>query len=152
MKWFCKLLATGFYTGYIPGAPGTAGTLIGVILYLGIHKLSWPCYLLIFIVLFLLGVYLSDRATNYFFKEKDSKRIVIDEIVGFLVAMFLVPFETRFIIAAFLVFRVFDILKPFPLRRLETLPGGWGVMGDDLLAGVYTNLLIQAVRLVALRS
>ena len=146
MKWLVKLLATGFYTGYTPIAPGTAGSLIGVIIYVGLYRLFWPYYLLILLALSLFGIYLSSKATIYFFKEKDSKRIVIDEIVGFLIAMFLIPFEAKFIIVAFLVFRVFDILKPFPLKRLEKLPGGWGVMCDDILAGIYANIVMQIIR------
>ncbi len=151
MKWLIKFLATGFYTGYTPIAPGTAGSLIGVIIYLGMYRLSWPLYLLILIVLSLFGICISNKATIYFFKEKDSKRIVIDEIIGFLIAMFLIPFKLKFILVAFIVFRVIDILKPFPLRRLEKLPGGWGVMCDDLLAGVYANLIVQAIRLASLQ-
>ncbi len=159
MKWPIKFLATGFYTGYTPIAPGTAGSLIGVIIYLGTYRLFWPYYLLILIALTFFGIWISNKATIYFFKEKDSKRIVIDEIVGFLITMFLIiPAETsssdiflfrysKFIIVGFLVFRVIDILKPFPLRRLEKLPGGWGVTCDDLLAGVYANLIMQAIRL-----
>ncbi|MCK4649553.1 phosphatidylglycerophosphatase A [bacterium] len=146
MRWLIKFLATGFYTGYTPLAPGTAGSLIGVIIYLGMHHLFWPYYLLILIVLSLFGICISNKATLYFFKEKDSKRIVIDEIVGFLIAMFLIPPTLKFVLAAFIVFRVIDILKPFPLRRLEKLPGGWGVMCDDLLAGVYANVIIQVIR------
>ena len=146
MRWLIKFLATGFYTGYTPLAPGTAGSLIGVIIYLGMHHLFWPYYLLILIVLSLFGICISNKATIYFFKEKDSKRIVIDEIVGFLIAMFLIPPTLKFVLAAFIVFRVIDILKPFPLRRLEKLPGGWGVMCDDLLAGVYANVIIQVIR------
>jgi phosphatidylglycerophosphatase A len=163
MRWLIKLLATGFYTGYTPIAPGTAGSLIGVIIYLGMYHLFWPYYLLILIALTFFGIWLSNQATIYFFKKKDSKRIVIDEIIGFLITMFLIiPAETsfsdiflfrygKFIIVGFLVFRVIDILKPFPLRRLERLPGGWGVMCDDLLAGVYANLVMQAIRLASLQ-
>lgn len=147
MRWLIKFLATGFYTGYTPIAPGTAGSLIGVIIYLGMHRLSWLPYLLILIALAFFGIWISNKATIYFFKEKDSKKIVIDEIIGFLIAMFLIPFTFKFILVAFIVFRVIDILKPFPLRRLEKLPGGWGVMCDDFLAGVYANLIIQAIRL-----
>ncbi|MQY69249.1 MAG: hypothetical protein GH145_00085 [Firmicutes bacterium] len=158
MKWLIKFLATGFYTGYTPIAPGTAGSLIGVIIYLGMYRLFWPHYLLILVVLSLFGICISNKATVYFFKEKDSKRIVIDEIIGFLITMFfIIPAEisssdillfrySKFIIVGFLVFRVIDILKPYPLRRLEKLPGGWGVMCDDLLAGVYANLIMQVIR------
>ncbi len=146
MRWLVKFLATGFYTGYTPIAPGTAGSLIGVIIYLGMYRLSWLPYLLILIALAFFGIWISNKATIYFFKEKDSKRIVIDEIVGFLIAMFLIPLRFKFIVVVFLVFRVIDILKPFPLRRLEKLPGGWGVMCDDLLAGVYANLIMQIIR------
>jgi phosphatidylglycerophosphatase A len=145
MRAFIKLLVTGFYTGYIPVVPGTAGSLIGVALYLGVSRLPWYFYLLILIGLFFLGVGASNQATIHFFKERDSRRIVIDEICGLLVTMFLIPLSIKLIIIGFLIFRFVDILKPPPLRRIEELPGGWGIMTDDILAGVYSNLILRAV-------
>lgn len=146
MRALIKLLATGFYTGYTPVAPGTAGSLIGIAFYLGMSRLEWYFYLLILVGLFFLGVGASNQATIYFFKERDPRRIVIDEICGFLVTMFLIPPSIRFIVIGFLLFRFIDILKPPLIRRLQSLPGGWGIMTDDILAGVYSNLILQAVR------
>jgi phosphatidylglycerophosphatase A len=74
---------------------------------------------------------------------KDPSIVVIDEVVGMLVALFALPLRAADVLAAFLCFRVFDIAKPFPLRRLEARPGGWGIMLDDLVAGLYTNVLIR---------
>lgn len=145
MRAFIKLLVTGFYTGYTPVVPGTAGSLIGVALYFGVSRFPWYFYLLILIGLFFLGVGASNQATIHFFKERDSRRIVIDEICGLLVTMFLIPLSIKLIIIGFLIFRFIDILKPPPLRRLEELPGGWGIMTDDILAGVYSNLILRAV-------
>jgi len=145
MRAFIKLLVTGLYTGYTPVAPGTAGSLIGIALYLGVSRLPWYFYLLISTGLFFLGVGASNQATIHFFKERDSRRIVIDEICGLLVTMFLIPLSIKLIIIGFLIFRFIDILKPPPLRRLQELPGGWGIMTDDILAGVYSNLILRAV-------
>lgn len=136
-------LATGLYTGYIPVAPGTFGTVVAVPL----------CYLLslfgalgglIFIVIFAgIAVWISTEAEKIL-NEKDSGRIVIDEIAGFLVTLYLVPFTVVTLVAGFLFFRVADITKPFPIKRLESdLPGGWGVVADDVLAGVYANIALR---------
>lgn len=80
--------------------------------------------------------------------EPDSRKIVIDELLGMSISLFLLPRNILFYVLAFILFRVFDILKPFFIRKLEKLPGGWGVMGDDLLAGIYANLVMQILVLI----
>ena len=146
-KWTIKFIASGFFSGYSPLIPGTTGSLIGVLVYLSLKNFRYPHYLLFLFILFFLGVWISKEAENIF-KEKDSKKIVIDEIIGFLVAVFLLPFRPKFIISSFILFRLFDWWKPFPIRRAERFKGGWGVMLDDLLAGVYTNIILQIYRLI----
>lgn len=139
------LLATGGYAGYIPIAPGTFGTLIAIPL----------CYLLselralegmLFIVAFTgSAVWISGEAEKVF-KKKDTGLIVIDEMAGFLVTLFLIPWSAKSVITGFFLFRLMDIVKPFPIRRLEEkLPGGWGVVGDDILAGIYANVVLRFV-------
>jgi phosphatidylglycerophosphatase A len=91
-----------------------------------------------------LGIWASGYAERVY-GEKDPHRVVIDEIAGFFVAVFLLPWDWRWIGAAFFLFRLFDVWKPWPIRRLQALPGGWGIMVDDLLAGTYTGLLLHAV-------
>jgi phosphatidylglycerophosphatase A len=146
-KWAIKFIATGFFSGYSPLIPGTTGSLAGVLVYLSLKNLKFPYYLLFLVLLFFFGVWVSKKAEDIF-QEKDSKKIVIDEIVGFLMAVFLLPFKFKFIIFSFILFRLFDWWKPFPIRSLERLKGGWGIMLDDLLAGIYTNVVLQIYRLI----
>ena len=138
------LLATGLGIGYLPKAPGTLGTLVAVILYLVFRKiLPGPLSYGIMLVLFSgMAIWISGTVEKYLGK-KDSSAIVIDEMAGFLLAMFLVPFSVRMLILGFILFRALDILKPFRMDRIESLPGGWGVVGDDLAAGILTNILLH---------
>jgi phosphatidylglycerophosphatase A len=91
------------------------------------------------------AIWISGKA-EIIFKDKDSSLIVIDEMVGLMVTLFLVPWSLKNVVIGFLIFRVMDITKPFPIRRLEaTLPGGWGVVGDDVLAGIYANVALRVI-------
>ena len=139
-------MATGFGAGYAPAAPGTAGSLVGLILVFLLQNRSWVLYAAVLLAVFALGVYTSgrfERATG----EKDSQRIVIDEIAGMLVVGVLLPSGAAYGIGGFVLFRALDILKPFPARWFErNAPGGWGVMLDDLVAGLYANLILQGVK------
>ena len=147
MKHFILLLATGFGVGYAPVAPGTLGTLIAIPIYYFLSNISSPIYEVTLIGFFFLSVWISENA-EIFFGKKDDQRIVIDEIMGFLITMLWVPKATLFIIIGFLLFRFFDILKPFPIRRLEKrLKGGYGVVLDDVMAGVYGNIVLQVISL-----
>jgi len=139
------LLATGSCVGHIPVASGTFGTLVAVPLCFLLSLLG-PWHGLLFIVLFAgIAVWVAGEAEKLF-KQKDSRLIVIDEMAGFLVTLFLIPWSTETLVGGFLLFRLMDITKPFPIRRLETgLPGGWGVVGDDLLAGIYANLILRVI-------
>ena len=139
-------LATGFGLGYSPVISGTVGSLWGILLYWLFHQLPWPLYLVTVIAFLFLGMWSADQAERIF-QKKDCRYIVIDEILGFLVAVFLIPWQWPWILAAFLLFRAFDVVKPFPCRRAETLPGGIGIMLDDLGAGLYTNLILHLIRI-----
>jgi phosphatidylglycerophosphatase A len=136
-------IAQGAYAGRFPVAPGTAGTIVGISLYVLIKHLAPGPYAALSILIFLLGTYAADRA-EVILGSKDSPSIVIDEIAGLLVALFMVPTSWGFIAAGFLLFRAFDIVKPWPLKRLQDLHGGLGVMLDDIGAGMYANLVLQA--------
>lgn len=139
-------LATGFGAGYSPAAPGTAGSLVGLILVFLIHNRSPVFYAAVTLAVFALGVYTAgcvERDTG----EKDSRRIVIDEIAGMLLAAFLLPSGAGYWIAGFLLFRLFDIIKPFPAGWVDrNMVGGWGIMLDDTVAGLYANLILQCVK------
>ncbi len=126
--------------GYFPLAPGTMGSLVAA-------AVGWfltpfrPFYLLLTIILLLLGVWSSEEAEKTL--GKDSPRIVIDEMTGMMVAFFAFPRSLMTLLAALLLFRLFDILKPPPLGRLQEMKGGWGIMVDDLGAGILTNFLLR---------
>jgi len=139
------LLATGGGVGYSPWCPGTIGTLLSIPLSFGVNRIAARSLLLgLLILLCFIGgaVWVSGRSEP-FFGRKDPGNIVVDEIVGFLVANFLAP-STFFALAlAFVIFRIFDIVKVFPASRLETLGGGLGIVSDDVIAGVYTFIILR---------
>lgn len=137
-----KLLASGFYSGLVPIAPGTAGTIVALILaFLWLQKYNTVGFLLVFILIGG-GVIISHWAEEIY-GEKDSPRIVIDEWAGYFVAM--LGLGVNMLIPAFILFRIFDIVKPFPIKNLQQLHGGIGIMLDDVLAGVMANLLIKLI-------
>ncbi len=138
--------ASGCYSGYAPIASGTAGTLVGIPVFILLSQLPLLPYGILTAGFLLAGVWLSFRA-EAILGARDSGVIVIDEITGYLVTMFAVPAGWGTVLGGFLLFRLFDILKPFPIRRIDRdLPGGWGVMLDDVLAGIYANLSLQLLR------
>lgn len=134
------LIATGFYTGYAPIAPGTFGTLLGIPLGLLFSRCSAASQLLLFLIVFFIFSFIAGRAEEYF-NKKDASHIVCDEVLGFLVSMFLIPYTIFNIIIVFFLFRFFDIFKPFPIRMIDQrIKNGYGVVLDDVLAGVYANI------------
>jgi len=135
-------IAEGAYSGKSPFAPGTAGTLVGVLLYLGLKNVGPIPYIILTCLVCIVGTWAAGRA-EILLAKRDSPSIVIDEIAGYLIAMFMVPVGWGYITAGFFLFRVFDILKPWPLYDLQDVHGGLGVMLDDVGAGVYTNILLQ---------
>jgi len=141
---FVILLATGFGAGFFPVVPGTLGTLVAIPIYYFISSISSPLYELTLVAFFFFSSWISNQAEGYW-GTKDDRRIVIDEIMGFLVTMLWIP-KTLFSIAAgFILFRFFDILKPFPIRRLERVKSGYGVVLDDVLAGIYSNIILHII-------
>ncbi|MBM3293070.1 MAG: phosphatidylglycerophosphatase A [Candidatus Aminicenantes bacterium] len=139
-------LATVFGAGYFPLAPGTLASLLAAVAFRfvlsGFHPLA---YAGLVAGIFFLGVWASRRYARIL-RQKDPRRAVIDEIAGQLAALAAVPPTWPWIGAGFFLFRLFDVVKPFPVRRLERLPGGWGIMADDMLAGLYAALILQAWR------
>ncbi len=135
-------IAQGAYAGKSPVAPGTAGTLVGLLLYLGLRNSGPSFYASLTILLCIVGTWAAGKA-EIILNKKDSPSIVIDEIAGYLIALFMAPSGWGFVAAAFVLFRVFDIAKPWPLKQLQKVNGGPGVMLDDIGAGVYTNIALQ---------
>jgi phosphatidylglycerophosphatase A len=138
-----KILATGFGSGLAPLAPGTAGTLVGIPLYLLFSVLPWPVRLITLLAFTCLAWYVSDMAERLF-GRKDAPCIVIDEMAGLQWTLFGVDPTAAHVALGFVLFRLFDIAKPFPARTFqERLPGGLGVVADDLAAALYGNLVLQ---------
>jgi phosphatidylglycerophosphatase A len=145
-KWACWI-ATGFGVGYFPIMPGTLGSLLGFCFFLILRPLPPILYFFTFIGFIFLGIYTAGLSES-FFQKKDPSEIVIDEIVTMMGILFLIPPSVGWWFTGLVAFRVFDILKPPPCRQFERLPGGWGIMADDLLAGAYTVVLLQLIALI----
>jgi phosphatidylglycerophosphatase A len=143
------LIATFFGIGFLPIAPGTWASLVTALVFFfsPLSTLSSFHWLLIAAVIFAIGVPAA-AACEKRFQKKDPGQCVIDEVVGQIVGFLLLPRLAGFYIAAFFLFRFFDILKPFPIRKSESLPHGFGIMSDDVLAGLYTLGILLAVQRV----
>ena len=141
-----EALATGFYLGKIPKAPGTFGTLLGIPLaWVMATYLSPMAYMVGVLVFILVSIYIAEmheRATN----AHDPKEIVIDEVAGYIIAMTWLPLNWKSFLAAFVVFRIFDILKPGPIRSIDRrVKGGLGTVLDDVAAGLISSVILQIV-------
>ena len=137
-----KEIATLGFIGYLPVAPGTWGTLAGLAFFM-CFRLSFPLHLSAITFCIVVGMIASGIAEELI-GEHDSSHIIIDEFTGFLISLLALPQTPGYVIAAFLLFRFFDILKPLPIRTVERLlSGGIGIMSDDIMAGVLTNLVLQ---------
>ncbi len=140
-------LAYGFGTGLVGKMPGTVGTLIGMLFYLGLAGLPLAVYGAATATLFLAGIWICGRTAKDI-GVHDHPAIVWDEIVGYLVTMMAAPRGWGWLLAGFLLFRLFDIWKPWPIRWLDRrVYGGFGIMVDDLLAAVYAAILLQIASL-----
>ena len=137
-----KLIATLFFTGYAPLAPATVGSaLVAVIYFFFFSSLEVVEWLIVLATIFFVGVYTAHGMEREW--GKDPGRVVIDEAVGYLVTVAFLPHSLGLAITGFFVFRILDIAKPPPARQLESLPGGWGIVADDVVAGIYGNLLLR---------
>lgn len=138
-------LATGFYAGNIPKAPGTFGTIEGLLFCFFLSRLDL-LYAAIFAVLFIVfSIWVADRAERIL-KVKDSGSIVIDEMAGIMVTLIGIPFNIIPVISGFFIFRLLDILKPFPIHSIEKrLSGGAGIVMDDVAAGILGNCILRAI-------
>lgn len=135
-------LATGFGTGYFPFASGTVGSLAALLLFI-ILPLDDYIWLIISIVIFFVGIWVSGAVEKD--EGKDPGIVVIDEFVGQWVALIFLPRTFWIFVAGFLLFRLLDIIKPFPAADLEEIEGGTGIMLDDIIAGIYTNIALHLI-------
>ena len=133
--------ATVLGVGYVPFAPGTFGSLVGLALW-WVLPASTSAQAVAIVALFIVGSWSGGVAERYL-GTTDPSVVVIDEVMGMLITLFLNPVGWLGAFAAFLLFRVFDVIKPYPSNQLERLPGGVGVMADDAMAAVYANLALR---------
>tara|TARA_R110000782_G_scaffold15189_5_gene44571 strand:+ start:4740 stop:5228 length:489 start_codon:yes stop_codon:yes gene_type:complete len=138
-------LSLGFGSGLAPKMPGTMGTLIGVVLFILLPSLDWKLYLGIVTIAFIMGVFLCDYTAKAL-NVHDHPGIVWDEIVGYFITMLMVPKSWLWILVGFVLFRLFDILKPWPISIADKkVHGGFGIMLDDVIAGIFALIIIQII-------
>lgn len=149
MSRVARLLATVGGAGYLPVAPGTWGSAAGVLLVAAVRMGGVPVRLEIaaLLVVLAIGVW-SAGVTGRLMGDEDPGPVVIDEVVGQWITLLWLPLTWQTVLLGFLLFRVFDIVKPFPARQCEQLPGGWGVMFDDVMAGIYGQLVLRGAVLL----
>jgi len=143
MRFVALALATSAGVGYVPFAPGTFGSLVGLLLWWFVPA-SLPVQLTLIVVIFVVGSWSGSVAERHF-ASTDPGPVVIDEVLGMLVTLFMNPVGWTGAILGFLLFRLSDIVKPYPANKLEELHGGVGVMADDFMAAIYANLALRAI-------
>lgn len=145
-KRILEALATGFYLGKIPKAPGTFGTLLGIPCAWIMATYLSPTWYLIGTVLFVLAACVIAELYERELVAHDPKEIVIDEVVGYVIAMTWLPLTWQSFLFAFIAFRFFDILKPGPIRRIDQkVKGGFGTVLDDVAAGLVSSVILQVI-------
>ncbi len=157
MTFLARIISTGLGIGYFPKAPGTVASLATVIVFWLCPGLSALPFILLCVFIILVGI-VTSSITEKEFQQKsgdsslhDPGIIIIDEIAGMLVALIALPKTVPIVIAAFILFRLFDIVKPFPVNKAEKLPTGWGIMADDVVAGILSNVILQLGVLLTLQ-
>jgi phosphatidylglycerophosphatase A len=144
-KYLKIIFATGCFIGYVPIAPATFSCVISIFLWYFLNPFK-GLYIIIAVALFGLGIIISNNLAKEW--GKDPRRIVIDEYASILLPLYFTPPRMFPLVITFLFFRFFDIVKPPPIRKLEGLKGGWGIMLDDLLAAVYTTIVVLLLRII----
>ena len=142
-------LATGFFTGFLPTMPGTWGTFAGIPLIIIAHRLTSMMQAVVTVVFITFAAFIAGRA-EILFEDRDARPIVIDEMVGFLITLLWLPLNFVTLCLGFVLFRLFDIVKPPPITLVEKrLHGGWSIVLDDVLAGVFANVTLRLLLIVA---
>ena len=141
-----RFVATFFYLGKLPFAPGSWGSLGALLLWL-LLPVTFSVHLSVIIILFVLGVYSSSRMAKYL-DDHDPSEVVIDEVVGMGISLFMLPHNFLLYLLSFILFRIFDILKPSFIYRIQNLSGGWGIMLDDVLAGLLTFTIVKGITII----
>jgi phosphatidylglycerophosphatase A len=143
INWFEKLIGSGIYTGYISVASGTFGSLVAIVIYLipGFEK--FEIIIPFSILIFIYGIFVSSKFENVY--GKDPSECTVDEVVGTWIALIAIPKTILIVITSFLIWRVLDIIKPFPAGASEKLPGGLGIMMDDVISGIYSLVIVHLI-------
>ncbi len=142
MHKICKVFATGFGLGYVPKAPGTAGALLGIIVGALINLIPQTGSSFLVLIALIIFSSIAAHVTESDLGFKDPQVIVIDEVVGMAIALWLIPFSFGAVIVQFIMFRLFDIYKPFPVKQMEEVfRGGFSIVMDDVMAGIIANIL-----------
>ena len=139
---FSKLISTMAYIGYFPFISGTIGSLIGTLTFYVLSTTTSIIYVCLIVMTTAIGLYAS-TAYEKLVNKKDPHEIIIDEYIGMLFSYIFLPFSFRLLIIGFALFRFFDIIKPYPIRKFEKLPGGIGIISDDIVAAIYTNIILR---------
>ncbi len=143
---FFKLIATSLGIGYIGKGAGTVAAVACCICWYFAWAGGYPpviAAVIITVAITFIGVWAGNKVEPLW--GKDHQRVVIDEVAGMCVSLLFIPVTLKYVLCGLILFRFFDITKPLLIRRLEKLPGGWGVMADDVLAGIYANIILQAI-------
>jgi phosphatidylglycerophosphatase A len=140
----CLAIATLFGAGYLPLASGTGACIIAVFIFMFVKS---EFYFLIITALSLALSYACSTRAEKIYNEKDCKKIVIDDFCGMLISLLFIPHDIKFIVIAFFLFRALDVVKIPPADTMEKFSGAKGIVGDDVVAGIYTNLILQILRL-----
>ena len=140
-EFIVKAAASGLGTGYSPVASGTAGSILAAVIWWFMPELP---FLKIAVTCLVLAVSVPiSTAAELMYGKKDDSRIVIDEVVGMWISLAFLPHTVKYYFAAFILFRVFDVIKPFGIRKIQSLKGGWGIVADDFFAGILSNIVVR---------
>ena len=146
MKFFVKLLGSGLGTGYSPFASGTVGSFAALLIWILLPSLTGFQQASLIVVTFFIGVPICTQMEATY--GHDPSQATFDEFVGQWISLFLLPKTPVYLAASFILFRALDVWKPFPARDSQKLPGGWGIMIDDVIVGVYTCLLVWGGKMI----
>ncbi|MDD8017891.1 MAG: phosphatidylglycerophosphatase A, partial [Bacteroidota bacterium] len=140
-SFFVKIIGSGFFSGYSPFASGTVGSVVGLLFFL-IPNFHLPIIIIpVTVALFVAGGFAAGKMESIY--GQDPSVVTVDEIVGMWISLWFIPLTWVNVALAFLIFRILDILKPYPAQMFDSKPGGWNIMLDDVVAAMYTNIIIQ---------
>lgn len=148
LDFITRIIGSGFFTGYVPAATGTVGSIVALLFFLIPNFSSFYSIIPSTIILFIIGGFAADKMEKVY--GQDPGVVTVDEFVGMWLSMWFIPVTYLNIGLAFIIFRILDILKPYPAGEFDKRSGGWNIMLDDVIAGLYTNVILQVAFRIAL--